>query len=130
MSGTRIAEACCMTPITSFRDLEVWQRSIDLVEACYRITASLPRDERFGLGNQMRRATVSISANIAEGHRRTRRAYLNHLSIALGSHAEFETYVEIIRRLGLIEEILLVKAETLQQSVGELLHGLVRSLER
>lgn len=114
-----------MTPIISFRDLEVWQRSMELVEACYRITALLPRDERFGLGNQMRRATVSISANIAEGHRRSHRAYLNHLSIVLGSHAEFETYIEVIRRLGLIEAALLVNAETLQQSVGQLLHGLV-----
>lgn len=119
-----------MTPITSFRDLEVWQRSVELIEACDQITGLLPSEERFGLSREMRRAVVSISANIAEGHRRTRRAYLNHLSIALGSRAEFETYVKVIRRLGLIDVALLVSAETLQKSVGQLLHALVRSLER
>lgn len=112
--------------MTSFRDLEVWQRSAELVGACDQITGLLPLGERFGLSHEMRRAGVSISANTAEGHRRTRRAYLNHLSIALGSHAELETCT---RRLGLIDAALLAKAEILRKSVGQLLHALVRSLE-
>jgi four helix bundle protein len=119
-----------MATMTSFRDLEVWQRSMDLVEASYHLTASLPPEERFGLSVQMRRAAVSISANIAEGHRRPRRAYLNHLSIALGSHAEFETYVDLNRRLRLANDRCIADVDALTRSVGQLLHALVRSLER
>ena len=101
-----------------------------VVEACYVLTASLPTQERFILGTQIRRAAASIPANIAEGHRRTRRAYLNHLSIALGSHAELETYLEVARRLGLLKGPLLTDTNALLQSLGQLLHALVRSLER
>ena len=65
-----------MSAITSYRQLEVWQMNTDLVERCYALAASLPTAEQFNLGNQIRRAAVSIPANIAEGHRRTRKAYL------------------------------------------------------
>ena len=119
-----------MATVTSYRDLEVWQRSMDLVEASYRLPSSLPPEERFGLCVQMRRAAISISANIAEGHRRPRRAYLNHLSIALGSHAELETYIELNRRLRLANDRRMAEIDALTRSVGQLLHALVRSLER
>ena len=65
-----------MARINSFRELEVWQAAIDLALLCYRTTASFPLDERFGLTVQIRRAAVSIPANIAEGHnRKSRKAY-------------------------------------------------------
>jgi four helix bundle protein len=73
----------------SFRDLEVWRESMQLVEEIYRLTAGFPSEERFGLASQLRRAAVSIPSNIGEGARRKRRRpFLYHLEIALGSQGE------------------------------------------
>jgi four helix bundle protein len=119
-----------MSPITSYRELEVWQISMDLVEHCYALAASLPTAEQFNLGNQMRRAAVSIPANIAEGHRQTRKAYLNHLSIALGSHAELETYLDLTIRIGLLKETTAANTRILLKSAARMLYGLIHSLER
>ncbi len=81
-------------------DLEVWRDALDLVEAVYRVTASFPADERFGLTSQLRRAAVSVPSNIAEGSaRRTRAELLQSLYIARGSLAEIETQIQIARRL-------------------------------
>lgn len=72
--------------IESYRDLLVWQKGMDLVEACYRVTALLPKEERFGLASQIQRAAVSVPANIAEGFgRRNIGEYVRHLLIANGS---------------------------------------------
>src|SRR5688572_12987564 len=82
--------------LRSYRDLEIWKRSLLLVADVYRITRKLPSDERFGLTSQMRRASVSVSCNIAEGYGRTTRGeYLNHLSIARGSLYEVEALCEV-----------------------------------
>ena len=73
---------------SSFRDLDVWQESMVLVEDLYTLSKQFPPEERFGLTSQIRRATVSIPANIGEGARRKRRkAFLNHLDIAIISTA-------------------------------------------
>ena len=78
---------------SSFRGLKVWQRSMTLVEEIYSVTASFPSYEQFGLTSQIRRASVSIPSNIAEGKRRKRQpVYLNHLDIALGSQGEVEVH--------------------------------------
>src|SRR5687767_11668572 len=75
-----------MPHTNAFRDLKVWHRSMDLVERIYEVTAAFPKDERFGLTAQIRRAAVSVPSNIGEGSRRKKRkAFLNHLDIALGS---------------------------------------------
>jgi four helix bundle protein len=116
--------------IQSYRDLEVWREAMKLAEVCYEATAAFPARETYGLASQIRRAAVSVASNIAEGHsRRTLQAYLNHLSIALGSQSELETQIELSRRLKLVSEALakeiLVKAE----QVGRMLHALMRSLE-
>ncbi|MDE3156991.1 MAG: four helix bundle protein [Acidobacteriota bacterium] len=119
-----------MARIQSYRQLTVWQRAMNLVEECYRISARLPACERFGLVQQVRRAAVSIPSNIAEGfNRRSRAAYLNHLSIAVGSQAELATQLELVGRLSLrpVEET--VAAQDLAAEVGRLLHGLIRALE-
>ena len=90
--------------IKSYEDLQVWQMAIDLVVECYRATEDFPLDERFGLTGQLRRAAVSIPANIAEGHARShRREYLNFLSVAQGSAAELNTRLRIAARLGCLE---------------------------
>jgi four helix bundle protein len=119
-----------MSQVNSFRDLEVWQLSIDLVERCYSLIKALPPGDRFIFGDQIIRAAVSIPANIAEGNRRPTRAYLNHLSIALGSEAELETHIEILRRLALASPGKISATDELARTVGRLLNGLKSSLER
>src|SRR5579863_3672750 len=86
--------------IESFRDLRVWQSGMQIVESVYQVTGSFPASELYGLTSQVRRAAVSIPANIAEGHcRQHMKEYLNFLSIAQGSVAELETELEIAGRL-------------------------------
>ena len=115
----------------TFRDLEAWKRGIDLVEQCYRATTSFPRSELYGLTSQLRRAAISIPTNLAEGHgRRTTRAYLNHVSIAIGSQAELETCIELSRRLGFLDAQANNTLMAAASSVGRLLYGLYRALDR
>ena len=90
------------TPVRSFKDLIVWQRAMDLSKAIYKLTASFPKDELYGLSSQMRRASVSIPSNIAEGQARGHRAeYRRFLYIALGSLAELETQLLLTEQLSL-----------------------------
>ena len=117
--------------INSYRDLHVWQRAVELVEEIYRISAVFPNDERFGLTSQIRRASVSVPSNIAEGYGRRRRAqYLQYLDIANGSLKEVETQLIIAGRLGFIEKDQAQKAWSLIQDTGKMLTGLIRSLEQ
>ena len=87
--------------LRSYRDLKVWQRAVDMVEEVYSLSRRLPSEEKFGLTSQLRRAAVSVPANIAEGYARAQRGeYLQHLSIARGSLAEVETLLTLAARLG------------------------------
>ncbi len=89
----------------SFKDLIVWQKSLELTEEIYRVTAKLPREELYGLTSQMRRAAVSIASNIAEGRMRsTAKDFSQFLRIAYGSAAELETQLLLANRLFLIGE--------------------------
>ena len=89
--------------LRSYRELDVWKRSLALVVDAYCVTRKLPSDERFGLTSQMRRAAVSVSCNIAEGYgRATRGEYLNHLSVARGSLFEVEALCEVCHALELL----------------------------
>lgn len=116
-------------PIQTYRDLEVWQQAMTLVERCYGETRRFPPDERFGLTSQLRRAAISIPSNIAEGASRlTTNAYIHHLGIARGSLSELETCTEISLRLSYMSER---QASALMEqcgTVGRLLNGLLRSL--
>jgi four helix bundle protein len=115
----------------AFRNLETWQKSMELVTACYGVTEGLPVPERYGLISQIRRASVSIPANIAEGHcRRSIRAYANHVAIALGSQAELETYFELAMRLTFLSSATVSSLQGQCAEVGRLLSGLHRSLEQ
>ncbi len=90
--------------VQSYRDLAVWQLGMQLTEEVYRVTAKFPSDEKFGLTSQLRRATASIPANIAEGHARSStKDSLRYLSIAVGSLAEVTTFVELSQRLGFLD---------------------------
>jgi len=85
------------------RDLKVWQKSIELVEACNRVSAMMPREEQFGLTSQIRRACTSIPANIAEGFGRwNSREFARYLAIANGSLRELETHLVVTDRLGFL----------------------------
>jgi four helix bundle protein len=90
-----------MSKVSHFRELHVWQRGMDIVEAVYRVSAAFPKSELYGLTGQVRRAAVSVPSNIAEGHTRaSTKEYLNHVSMAQASLAEVETQLEIASRLG------------------------------
>jgi four helix bundle protein len=87
--------------IRNYRDLEVWQRGMDIALRVYEVTKKFPADERFGLTSQLRRAAASVPANIAEGHARSStKDYLRFVAIAIGSLAETSTYIELAARLG------------------------------
>lgn len=115
--------------ITSYKDLLVWQKAMNLVELIYSATADFPRSEEFGLAAQMRRAAISIPSNVAEGNvRKSTKEYHRFLSIALGSVAELETQVEIARRLRFMPEAEALLISQKSQEVGKMLNGLRRSL--
>ena len=110
-------------------ELRAWQDAIALVTSIYRATASLPKDEIFGLSIQMRRAAVSVPSNIAEGAaRNSDREFLQFLGIARGSLSELETQIIISRNLGYVTEI-----DSISRSIDNLfglLGGLIRSIQR
>lgn len=107
---------------SGYRDLIVWQKSMDLVVLIYKLTKEFPDEEKFGLTSQMRRCTVSIPSNIAEGSRRRgEREFRHFLLIAYGSGAELETQLEIAERLSLGNT-------TLQQYAKALLVEIMRIL--
>lgn len=112
-----------------YSELVVWQKTMDLVTAIYKITSSFPADERFGLTSQVRRAAVSIPSNIAEGQgRKYTGAYINHLSIAYGSLMELETQIQIALRLNFVgtEETSALLIQT--NEIAKMLSGLKNSL--
>jgi four helix bundle protein len=119
------------TNITSFRDLIVWQKSMDLAVQCYRISRKLPRQDQDVLGYQMRKSALSMPSNIAEGQaRHSTASYIQHLWTAHASGAELETQVEAGHRLQIVsvEQAHALIADV--HEVGRMLNGLVRSLER
>lgn len=115
--------------MAGFRELEVWQRAMDLVVGCYDATRMFPKSEQFGLTSQLQRAAVSVPANIAEGQARQHRAeFLQFLAIANGSAAELETHLMIAERLGYISQE--QAAPLLQQTtdIRRMLHRLRAAL--
>jgi four helix bundle protein len=117
--------------IQSYRDLKVWQEAMNLAEECYRLSKLFPSLEMYGMTSQIRRAAVSVPANIAEGYgREHRQEYIHFLQIAQGSLKELETHLILSGRVGLtvytdIDPIL-------QQCdmIGRMLRALIRSLQK
>ena len=114
--------------ILSFRDLDVWQEAMALAVECYKLTASYPDSEKYGLISQTRRAAVSIPSNIAEGQVRPTNVYKNHVSIALGSQAELDTLMELADRLAFAGGPELADFKQRMHRVGRMLHKLGDSL--
>jgi four helix bundle protein len=120
-----------MSKIESFRDLMVWQKSIDLAVRSHNVARRFLRDEQPALGYQTRKSSLSIPSNIAEGFaRHSTASYIQHLWTAHASGAELQTQLIVGRRIEIVSEaeadVLIADAE----EVGRMLFGLVRSLER
>jgi four helix bundle protein len=117
--------------LQSYKQLEVWQKAMDLAESCYFTTRRFPKDELFGLTSQIRRAASSIPANIAEGQGRDHtKEFLNFLSIARGSLMELETHLLLSNRVGLLTN---EKADPLLDligTIGRMHSGLRKAIEK
>lgn len=115
--------------IEKFHDLVVWQKAHQFALATYRVTKLFPAEERFGLVSQMRRAAVSIAANIAEGFiKRGKADKIHFYNIAQGSLEECKYYLVLARDLGYLKDV--SKEDALANDVGRLLNGLINSIER
>ena len=114
-----------------YRDLEVWQKSLELAEMVYRLSARFPSSEKYGMTVQVRRSACSIAAYIAEGaSRRGAREFLQFLGVASGSLAETETHLILAGRLGMADEEQVEDVLGCAEEVGKMLTGLKRSVGR
>jgi four helix bundle protein len=117
--------------LNSYRDLDVWKRSVLLVAEVYRVTRQLPSDERFGLTTQMRRASVSVTCNIAEGYGRlTRGEYMNQLSVARGSLYELEALSEVCQALSFLRSEDVAAVDDHLKQMRRMLRRLMESLRK
>jgi len=116
--------------VKNYRDLLVWQQAIALVEHIYRITATFPKEEMYGLTSQLRRAAVSIPSNIAEGHTRdSLKEYLQFLSIASASLAEVQAQLFLTKRLNLATPDMIEPVEDLADKTFKMLRNLQHKLK-
>jgi four helix bundle protein len=114
----------------TFRELTVWQRSMQLTISVYRLSQDFPREEQFGLTSQLRRVAVSIPSNIAEGQGRISKGeFRQFLGVARGSNCEVQTQLEIARALNFGQPEMIVEAEALPEEVRKMLFGLLDSLK-
>jgi len=116
--------------VQSFRDLEIWKRSIQMTVSIYRLTQGFPKEEIYGLTSQMRRSAVSVPSNIAEGHGRLNKGeYRQFLGIARGSNFELQTQLEIVRALEKGDSKLLEESEGLSHEVGKMIFGILERIK-
>lgn len=116
---------------SSFKDLVVWQRAVDLVPHAYQLIARFPREEAFALSDQIRRAVVSVAANIAEGQaRQYPKEFVQHLMIAKGSLAEVQTLMIVAERLNYISTENLASIEERISGLRAPLAGLIAKLRK
>ena len=113
--------------VKSFRELEVWKKSMEFTEHVYRAVRDFPQEERYGLGDQLRRAVVSIPSNIAEGRGRdTAKDFSHFLTLARGSLNEVSTQLELACRLGYLKSGTGLYEES--QSIGKMLNAMITRL--
>ena len=111
---------------SDYKQLQVWQKGMDLTEEVYRLVKQLPREETFALSDQLRRAAVSVPSNIAEGHGRgTDKEFIKFLTIARGSLLEVETQLLICNRMNLISSSNSQLAQSLIVEIGKMLNALI-----
>jgi four helix bundle protein len=113
--------------MSNHKELKVYQKAMDLVTEIYQMTKLFPPEEKYGLTSQVRRASISVPSNIAEGAaRKNTKEYIQFLYYSLGSAAEIETQLEISKRLGFIDDI-----EKINKNNNEIIYmltGLIKSL--
>lgn len=116
--------------IGDYKKLQVWEKSMELVKDIYITTSHFPKDEIYGLTSQIRRAMVSIPANISEGRLRgSNKEFKQFLFIAFGSGGELETHLEISRRLGYLSEIRYKELDLKLSEIMKMLNSLIKTLE-
>ncbi len=117
-------------PARDYRDLIAWKKAFELALAVYEETSYFPVEEKYGITSQLRRASVSVPSNIAEGQgRNSKGEFLHHLFIALGSLKEVETQLLISETLGYLRSGRIIKLMKMSSEVGRLMNGLSRSLK-
>jgi len=117
-------------PVTNYKDLKVWQSSIDFAKLIYVLTEKFPEYEKFGLTSQINRAAISIPSNIAEGHARdSRKKFLRFLSYSTGSLAEVETQLILAKELQFISENELNSVTLKSDEIGKMLRGLQKYIQ-
>ena len=120
-----------MAGIQSYRDLVVWQKSMELAAEAYRISKRFPREEEYRLTSQLLRASTSVAANIAEGHGRgTRKDYARFIRISRGSLCETETFVMLAVKVGLMDSAQAKDALKLAAEIGRMLNSLLTRLQQ
>ena len=116
--------------VQGYRDLIVWQRAMEAVGLVYKLVERLPRQETYGLSDQMRRAAVSIPSNIAEGHDRySTKEYIQYLSIARGSKAELETQLFLCVQIGFLSEEEIIPVMKKLEEIGRMIIAISRKLK-
>ncbi|MDP3897540.1 MAG: four helix bundle protein [Mesorhizobium sp.] len=116
--------------MTSYRDLLVWKAAVELAVECYHTTQLFPKSETYGMTSQIRRASVSIAANIAEGHGREHTgSFVQYLRVAQGSLKELETHLVIVERVGLSAAEDVGRLMKRCDEVGRMMRALIRSLQ-
>ena len=116
--------------IQSFKDLLVWQKALTLSVLCYELTKAFPKDEMYGMTAQIRRASVSVPANIAEGHGREHtRSFIQFLRVAQGSLKELETHLMLAEQVNLAPAAALAPAYAVTDEIGRMLRALIRALK-
>lgn len=117
--------------VNSYRDLVAWQKAMDLTVSCYAATKGFPREEQFGLTSQVRRASASLAANIAEGQgRETTGSFVQFLRIAQGSLKELETHLILARRIDYFDEATEHQLLENCEELGKIIRGLTRALQK
>ena len=113
--------------VKTHKDLDVWKKSMDFVTMLYKKTATFPKEEIYGLTNQMRRAAVSIPSNNAEGAaRKSNKEFIQFLHIALGSTVEIETQLIISKNLKFIDDESFIELDKERNEIGRMLFGLIK----
>lgn len=113
--------------VRTHKDLDVWKKSIDFVTQLYKVTDVFPKEEIYGLTNQLRRAAVSIPSNIAEGAaRKSNKEFIQFLHIALGSTVEIETQLIISKNLKFMNDELFLELDKERNDIGRMLFGLIK----
>ena len=113
--------------VRTHKDLDVWKKSMSFVTQLYKVTATFPKEEIYGLTNQMRRAAISIPSNIAEGAaRKSNKEFIQFLHIALGSCVEIETQLIISKNLKFMDDESFLELDRERDEIGRMLFGLIK----